>query len=186
MKKISGIVLFVLLQPVWAENQPSVLLINVDDWNDWNQVLRGHPQAVTPNIERLAKKGVTFSNTICSSPVCFPSRTALFSGIHPARSGCISNFNWRNSWRTYVPDAVTLPMHLARHGRQTIGIAKNFHNGNEPEFGEYIGRTKEPRKVPGTGIRLNPSGHWAVSAVPVNEMHDCQRDARLHLREPGD
>ena len=172
MKKISGIVLFVLLQPAWAENQPSVLLINVDDWNDWNQVLRGHPQAITPNIERLAKKGVTFSNTICSSPVCFPSRTALFSGIHPARSGCISNFNWRNSWRTYVPDAVTLPRHLARHGWQTIGIAKNFHNGNEPEFGEYIGRTKEPRKVPGTGIRLNPSGHWAVSAVPVTEMHD--------------
>jgi arylsulfatase A-like enzyme len=150
----------------------SVLLINVDDWNDWNQVLRGHPQAITPNIERLAKKGVTFSNTICSSPVCFPSRTALFSGIHPARSGCISNFNWRNSWRTYVPDAVTLPRHLARHGWQTIGIAKNFHNGNEPEFGEYIGRTKEPRKAPGTGIRLSASGHWAVAAVPVNEMHD--------------
>ena len=56
MKKISGIVLFVLLQPAWAENQPSVLLINVDDWNDWNQVLRGHPQVITPNIERLAKK----------------------------------------------------------------------------------------------------------------------------------
>ena len=39
MKKISWIVLFVLLQPAWAENQPSVLFVNVDDWNDWNQVL---------------------------------------------------------------------------------------------------------------------------------------------------
>jgi len=111
--------------------RPSVLLINVDDWNDWNQVLRGHPQAITPNIERLAKKGVTFSNTICASPVCFPSRTALFSGIHPARSGCISNFNWRNSWRTYVPDAVTLPRHLAHHGWQTIGIAKQLTGETE-------------------------------------------------------
>ena len=116
-------ILVVTAQPVSARDgdllelaRPSVLFINVDDWNDWNQVLQGHPQAITPNIERLAKKGVTFSNTICSSPVCFPSRTALFSGIHPARSGCISNFNWRNSWRTYVPDAVTLPRHLARHG----------------------------------------------------------------------
>ncbi len=154
------------------QSKPSVLFINVDDWNDWNQVLRGHPQAITPNIERLAQKGVAFSSAICASPVCFPSRTALFSGIHPARSGCISNFNWLNSWRTYVPDAVTLPRHLARHGWQTIGIAKNFHNRNEAEFDEYIGRTKEPRKVPGTGIRLNPSGHWGMAAVPVTEMHD--------------
>jgi len=172
MKKIIGIVLLVLLQSVWAERRPSVLFINVDDWNDWNQVLRGHPQAITPHIERLAQKGVTFSHAICASPVCFPSRTALFSGVHPARSGCISNFNWRNHWRTYVPDAVTLPKHLARHGWQTIGIAKNLHNKNRTEFGQYIGRTKEPRKAPGTGIRLNPSGHWGVAAVPVTDMHD--------------
>jgi arylsulfatase A-like enzyme len=172
-------ILVVTAQPVSARDgdllelaRPSVLFINVDDWNDWNQVLRGHPQAITPHIDRLAKKGVTFSNAICASPVCFPSRTALFSGIRPAGSGCISNFNWLNSWRTYVPNAVTLPKHLAHHGWRTIGIAKNFHNKNDTEFGEYIGRTKEPRKVPGTGIRLNPSGHWAVADVPVNEMHD--------------
>ena len=80
MKKISGIVLFVLLQAAWAENQPSVLFVNVDDWNDWNQVLEGHPQAVTPNIGRLAERGVVFSNAICASPTCLPSRTSLFSG----------------------------------------------------------------------------------------------------------
>ena len=49
----------------------SVLLINVDDWNDWNSVLKGHSQAITPNIERFAKKGVTFSNAICASPVSY-------------------------------------------------------------------------------------------------------------------
>ena len=47
----------------WLEAQaknterPSVLLINVDDWNDWNSVLKGHSQAITPNIERFAKRG---------------------------------------------------------------------------------------------------------------------------------
>jgi len=152
--------------------RPSVLFINVDDWNDWNQVLRGHPQAITPHIDRLAQKGVTFCSAICSSPMCFPSRTALFSGIHPARSGCIANSNGLNRWRTYVPDAVTLPRHLARHGWQTIGIAKNLHNGNEPEFGEYIGRAKEPKKVRGTGVNLNPSGRWAVADVPATQMPD--------------
>jgi arylsulfatase A-like enzyme len=171
MKRLAGVVLLVLSQSVWAE-KPSVLFVNVDDWNDWNEVLQGHPQAITPNIERLANRGIAFSRAICASPVCFPSRTALFSGIHPARSGCISNFNWLNSWRTYVPDVVTLPKHLARHGWQTVGIAKNFHNKNDAEFYEYIGRTREPKKLAGTGIRLNPSGNWAVAAVPVNEMHD--------------
>ena len=61
--------------------RPSVLLINVDDWNDWNTVLKGHSQAITPNIERFAKKGVTFSNAICASPSCVPSRPALFTGL---------------------------------------------------------------------------------------------------------
>ncbi|MDC0921105.1 sulfatase-like hydrolase/transferase, partial [Opitutales bacterium] len=62
----------------WLEGQakdterPSVLLINVDDWNDWNSVLKGHSQAITPNIEQFAKKGVTFSNAICASPSCVP------------------------------------------------------------------------------------------------------------------
>lgn len=152
--------------------RPSVLFVNVDDWNDWNEVLRGHPQAITPHIERLARRGVTFCNAICSSPMCFPSRTAIFSGVHPARSGCIANSNSSNPWRTYVPDAVTLPKYLARYGWQTIGIAKNFHNGNEPEFHEYISRAKEPKTIRGTGINLNPSGRWAVAAVPVTEMHD--------------
>jgi len=152
--------------------RPSVLFVNVDDWNDWNQVLEGHPQAVTPNIGRLAERGVVFYNAICASPTCLPSRTSLFSGIHPARSGNIVNDNGKHPWRFYVPGAVTLPKHLSGNGWRTIGIAKNFHNKNETEFGEYIGRTKEPRKVPETGIRLNPSGHWAVAAVPVTEMHD--------------
>ena len=57
--------------------RPSVLFINVDDWNDWNQVLRGHPQAITPHIDRLADRGVAFCNAICSSSRCLPSMTAI-------------------------------------------------------------------------------------------------------------
>jgi len=107
---------------------PSVLFLNIDDWNDWNSVLKGHPQAITPNLERFAARSVTFTRAICSSPVCFPSRTSLFSGLHPARTGAKFNFNWGNSWRSYVPDAVTLPKHFSAQGWKSIGIGKNFHN----------------------------------------------------------
>ena len=92
-----------------VSQRSSVLFLNVDDWNDWNEVLQGHPQAITPNIARLAERGVVFSNAICASPTCFPSRTSLFSGIHPARSGNIVNDNSIHSWRHYVPGGSRSP-----------------------------------------------------------------------------
>ena len=153
--------------------RPSVLFLNIDDWNDWNEVLQGHSQAITPNIKRLAERGVVFSNAICSSPTCFPSRSAIFTGIHPARSGNIVNDNAIHPWRFYAPDAVTLPKHLSAQGWKSIGIAKNFHNGDRSEFDEYIskkgGRLKQ---VQGRGINLNPSGRWGVAAVPTEQMPD--------------
>jgi arylsulfatase A-like enzyme len=152
--------------------RPSILFLNIDDWNDWNTVLDGHPQAITPNIQRLAERGVTFTNAICSSPTCFPSRSAVFTGIHPARSGNIVNDNGIRPWRFYAGDAVTLPKHLSAQGWTSIGIAKNFHKGDKTEFDTYIARAGRPKQVPGMGLNLNPSGHWGVSADPVTEMAD--------------
>jgi arylsulfatase A-like enzyme len=153
-------------------DRPSVLFLNIDDWNDWNEVLEGHPQAITPNLKRLAERGVTFSNAICSSPTCFPSRSAIFTGIHPARSGNIVNDNGIHPWRFYADDAVTLPKHLSTNGWKSIGIGKNFHKGDRNEFDDYIGRSKEIPAIKGSGIKLNASGVWGVSSVPTGEMPD--------------
>jgi hypothetical protein len=57
-----------------AEQRPSVLFIAIDDLNDWVGVLGGHPQAITPNIDRLAARGVNFTNAHCQAPICMPSR----------------------------------------------------------------------------------------------------------------
>ncbi len=146
-----------------SNRRPSVLFLNIDDWNDWNEVLQGHSQAITPNIKRLAELGVVFSNSICSSPTCFPSRSAVFTGIHPARSGNIVNDNSIHPWRFYAPDAVTLPRQLSAQGWKSIGIAKNFHNGERKEFDEYISRKGgRLKQVQGSGINLNPSGVWGI------------------------
>ena len=152
--------------------RPSVLFLNIDDWNDWNSVLKGHPQAITPNLERFAARSVTFTRAICSSPVCFPSRTSLFSGLHPARTGAKFNFNWGNPWRSYVPDAVTLPKHFSAQGWKSIGIGKNFHNQDMAEFDEYTRRNKEPKAIPKTYRNINSSGRWGVAAVPPPQMPD--------------
>ena len=107
--------------------RPSVLLINVDDWNDWNSVLKGHSQAISPNIERFAKKGLTFSNAICASPSCVPSRPALFTGIAPSRSGNISNDSGKRPWSFSAgSETITIPKLLSQNGWTSIGVAKNF------------------------------------------------------------
>ena len=170
-KLISGLLL--LAGVVWAE-KPSVLLINVDDWNDWNEVLQGHPQAITPHITRLAERGVTFSNAICASPSCVPSRPALFTGIAPSRSGNISNDN-KGGWRFYAgPDAVTIPKLFSQNGWKSIGIAKNFHKGDEPEFDTYIPPFRTPKELKGVGIKLNSSAIWDIADMPASEMGDYQ------------
>ena len=155
-----------------SAERPSVLFLNIDDWNDWNSVLKGHPQAITPNLERFAARSITFTRAICSSPVCFPSRTALFSGLHPSRTGAKSNPNAGKSWRSYVPDAVTLPKLISAQGWKSIGIGKNFHNRDADEFDQYSARNKEPKVIPETYRDINASGRWGVAAVPTSQMPD--------------
>src|SRR5262245_48137969 len=63
--------------PLPAAERPNVLFIAVDDLNDWVGCLGGHPQARTPNIDRLARRGTLFTNAHCQAPLCNPSRTSL-------------------------------------------------------------------------------------------------------------
>lgn len=60
-----------------GEDRPNVLLIAVDDLNDWVGCLEGHPQAKTPNIDRLARRGTLFTNAHCQAPLCNPSRSSF-------------------------------------------------------------------------------------------------------------
>ncbi len=164
---------FWLQAKVKDTERPSVLLINVDDWNDWNSVLKGHSQAISPNIERFAKKGVTFSNAICASPSCVPSRPALFTGIAPSRSGNISNDSGKRPWRFYAgSETVTIPKLFSQNGWASIGIAKNFHRGDAPEFDTYVPPFKTPKKLKKAGINLNSSAIWDIADIPVSEMGD--------------
>ncbi|MED5417711.1 MAG: sulfatase-like hydrolase/transferase, partial [Verrucomicrobiota bacterium] len=87
------VVLFLLLTllPVVGRERPHVLFLAVDDLNDWIGCLKGHPQAHTPNMDRLAARGVLFTNAHCVAPACNPSRAAVFSGRRPGVTGVWSN-----------------------------------------------------------------------------------------------
>lgn len=71
-----------------AEKQtPNVVLISIDDLNNWIGCLEGHPQARTPNMDALAKRGVLFTNAQCQSPVCNPSRASMMTSLYPETTG---------------------------------------------------------------------------------------------------
>ncbi|MEM7147064.1 MAG: sulfatase-like hydrolase/transferase, partial [Verrucomicrobiota bacterium] len=113
----------------------NVLFISVDDLNDWVGFLGGHPQALTPNMDRLAARGVVFANAHCAAPACNPSRAAVFSGLMPARSGVWSNGS--GSIDKHAPDAVLLPGALQEAGYRTFGTGKLLHKGGKSVFDEY-------------------------------------------------
>lgn len=66
---------------------PNILMLCIDDMNDWVGFLGGHPQTKTPNMDALAEKGVIFSNAHCPAPGCSPSRSAIMFGAEPTTTG---------------------------------------------------------------------------------------------------
>ena len=70
------------------DGRPNVLFIAVDDMKDWVNCLGGYEGDVyTPNIDRLAKRGMLFTNAHCVSPKCAPSRVAIMTGLRPSTTG---------------------------------------------------------------------------------------------------
>ena len=116
----------VLAATAQAQDRPNVLFIAVDDLNDWVGCLAGHPQAKTPNIDRLATEGVLFANAHCAAPLCNPSRTALLFGKRPTTTGVVGN---NDDWRTFasLKGSESLPQFFRRNGYFTAAAGKIFH-----------------------------------------------------------
>jgi arylsulfatase A-like enzyme len=111
-----------------GKDHPDVLFIAIDDLNDWTGCLGGHPDVRTPNIDRLAGRGVLFTSAHCAAPSCNPSRAALMTGIRPSTSGVYVNQQpWRRS--EVLGEAVTLPQHFMAHGYHAAASGKIYHGG---------------------------------------------------------
>ncbi len=118
--------------------RPNVLFIAIDDQNDWIGALGGHPQARTPDIDALARRGTLFTNAHAQSPLCNPSRTSLMTGLRPSTTGVYGLSPWFRDigeWK----DVVSLPQYLARHGYRTYSTGKIYHGsyGRQEEDDEF-------------------------------------------------
>ncbi len=110
--------------------QPNVLFVAIDDLNDWIGALGGHPQAKTPNLDRLISQSVLFTNAHCAAPVCSASRHALLSGLRPSTTGWYSNSSKSlKSYQRVLGDTVPMPTYFQRNGYKTLAAGKIFHKG---------------------------------------------------------
>ena len=162
-----------------SSTRPNVLFIAVDDLNHWVGHLDGHPGTLTPNIDRLAGKGVTFSRAYAAAPLCNPSRVSLLTGVMPAHSGIYGNFE---TLREQLPDAVTLPQYFRQNGYTVKGGGKIFHRGpgDEEVWNEFFpaaGKSKAPEEKTAQGKKTLQTGMWAPWGPSTSDS--AMTDARI-------
>lgn len=121
--------------PLPPLQRPNVLFIAIDDLNDWVGCLGGHPQAQTPNIDRLAKRGILFTNAHCQATICVPSRVSVLTGTYPFHNG-VYDIPQKMRDAPVVANAVTLPQYFIQHGYHSIGVGKIFHHDDPQSWSE--------------------------------------------------
>jgi choline-sulfatase len=187
-----------------AKSRPNILMIAIDDLNDWVEPLGGHPDVKTPAMQRLASRGLTFTNAHCQAPLCNPSRTSLMTGRRPTSTGIYG----LRPWIRDVPDLadlVTLPQHFHQHGYRTLIGGKIFHGGNGRGAGSQlecdvwgpkasVGVRPEKKLIPPTPGGNNPlmdwgtfphrdedKGDWKVASWAVDELEQMPTDKPFFL-----
>jgi arylsulfatase A-like enzyme len=140
-------------------SRPNVLMIIADDLNDWIGCLDGHPDARTPNIDRLARRGLLFENAHCAAPVCNPSRVATMTGRRPSSTGIYDN---KPVWHEVMPGVTSIPQHFQANGYYTAGGGKVYHHppgfNRKSDWNEYFDQAFD--------------GHYQAGQAAGDDMSD--------------
>lgn len=169
---------------VGAAERSNVLLVCIDDLRP-DLGCYGAKHVRSPNIDRLAESGVLFEQCHVQVAVCNPSRASLMTGLRPDRLGC---WTLRYHFRETLPDAVTLPQYLRRHGYTCEGFGKIFHNPwQDPRSwsrphawgrGSFTHYTAEQRRFVKSVQAKMPDDSWQKSNLrgPITHAPDIADD----------
>ena len=172
-----------------AAEKVNVLLIISDDLRD-TVGCYGNTMVKTPNIDRLAARGVRFERAYAQYPVCNPSRTSFLTGLRCEQTKVVSNTTF---FRTALPDIVTLPQFLRQQGWYAAGYGKVFHlRGQNPEVqaesqdmprswdeATAFKATLEGRVLEGRNLTAGKLAwcHWGMTAGGDDDQPDGQTAA---------
>lgn len=162
-----------------AAPKRNVLFIALDDMNDWVGCMGGHPNTITPNLDRLAGQGVLFHSAHCAAPLCNPSRTGIMTGRRPSSTGVYMNNQPYHAAKA-LSGVPTLNRHFKDNGYATLGSGKIYH-GTYGAFADKEGwhdygqpkrdyRLASPAPLSGPSARAHFD--WGQTAGGDDEMND--------------
>jgi arylsulfatase A-like enzyme len=168
------------------DDHPNVIMVVLEDLNDWVGCMGGHPNTITPNLDAFAEGGVLFTNCHASAPACNPARTAMFSGLNPYTSGVYQN---QDDWREYISADRMMAQLFLDNGYNTARIGKVYHGGyQENDHWDDIYKPSNTHDLGGpdpylpyhpfhgmhNAINSNSDFHWGPSDNPDPDFWDYQ------------
>jgi arylsulfatase A-like enzyme len=137
LKMKRGILLaacFLTATVLGAATQPNFVIFIADDHGFSDSMPYGATDVRTPNMQRLASEGLTFTRMFVASPSCAPSRAALLTGLMPARNGAEANHSKPRA------EIKKLPAFLQEHGYEVVAFGKVAHYGHGALYGFDLAR----------------------------------------------
>lgn len=171
--------------------RPNVLMICIDDLNDWVGFLGGHPDALTPQMDALAERGRIFANAHCAVPVCSASRVSVMSGVHATTHGSYE-LGPRYEELPALADTPTMQRYFRDHGYTTLSGGKVLHHGFTGRLADDVERSlgrekgRKPRKAMNRPSHWSPAWDWGAFPSSDTEMADFRLATRAAevLQEP--
>jgi len=157
--------------------RPNVVMIVIDDLNDYVTGMGGHPQAKTPHMAKLAASGVQFRRAYSNNPVCAPSRGSFFTGIYPHTSRLIHFGKWYEN--EVLINSKTLPEYFRANGYRTMGTGKLLHNwrphvwevnGHRANYGPFAFDGKKTVAHPSVPQPFRSIGAVDGSFAPLSDV----------------
>ena len=160
----------------WAADKPNILFFMSDDLNTALSGF-GHPQCKTPELDKLADRGIRFENMHCQYPVCGASRASLMSGLYPYTNGTMGNIG---TLRGNMPDVLTMSQLFRNNGYHVGRISKIYHMGipneiiagtaerDDPHSWDEVVNIKAPEQnAPGEKTNWSPKNNSSQTFTGV-------------------